>query len=138
MIPKARQPVQKDREAKRRSAAAGLVRAVAPRRFRGLRIVSIVFAGLLLWLALNVDHLRSFIQAYQERNYRRDSVEALRKQIADLNKQKDSLELGTFENEKSVREAFRLVRPGEKLILVSPEGKPTSGPATRERLGERQ
>jgi hypothetical protein len=46
-----------------------------------------------------------------------------------LTREKMSLELGLFENEKSVREAYRLVRPGERLILLSiDDGKTTATP----------
>jgi cell division protein FtsB len=93
------------------------------RRFPGLRSATLVMCGVLVWLILNVGSLRQFIAAYRQRNVQRDNVELVKEQIQELETQKQSLELGMFENEKSVREAYRLVRPGEKLILIKEEEK---------------
>lgn len=96
------------------------------RRFPGLRSATLVMLGVLVWLILNVGNLRQFIAVYRRRDLQRDNVEAVKEQIKELENQQRSLEMGMFENEKSVREAYRLVRPGEKLILIKDEE--TSGP----------
>lgn len=96
------------------------------RRFPGLQSATLVMLGVLVWLILNVGNLRQFIAVYRQRDLQRDNVEAVKEQIKELENQQRSLEMGMFENEKSVREAYRLVRPGEKLILIKDEE--TSGP----------
>jgi len=99
-------------------------------RFRGLRTATLVLAGILLLLAFNIGSLQRLIAANRERNTKRDSVEAAKLRLGELERQKRSLELGMFEREKSVREAYRLVRPGEKLILIPPAEEKTTGSTT--------
>jgi hypothetical protein len=96
-------------------------RPTIPFRFLGLRTATFLLLGCLVWLLLNIGSLRQFIRAYQDRNRERDKVEEVERRVAVLSREKLSLELGLFENEKSVREAYRLVRPGERLIVLSPE-----------------
>jgi len=95
-------------------------------RFRWLKTASLILLGLVIWLAFNIQSLRRFLHAYHMRNLQRANVEALREKVAQLRAQKESLEKGSFENEKAVREAYRLVRPGEKLILLAPETEESS------------
>jgi len=104
-------------------------------RFRGLRTATVVLIGILLLLVFNIGSLQRLITAYRERNTKRDSVEAAKLRLSELERQKRSLELGMFEREKSVREAYRLVRPGEKLILIPPEEEKTSGSTTHAAAG---
>lgn len=111
-------------------------RSTFTHRFRSLRIATLLLIGVLIWLGFNVGSLRQFINAYQQRNLQRDSVEAMREKVAKLEKRKRSLGLGMFENEKSVREDYRLVHPGEKLILLNPEEKRTSGSRTGSSVAE--
>jgi len=113
-----------------------LTRSSFTQRFRGLRVATLLLIAALVWLGLNVGSLRRFINTYQQRNLQRDSVETLREKVAELEEQKRSLELGMFDNEKSVREAYRLVHPGEKLILLNPEEKRTSDSATGSGVGK--
>jgi cell division protein FtsB len=118
-----------------RQTAVRLVRAVFPRRFRGLRTISLIAAALLGWLFLNQVSLQAFLKASRDRNAKADGVEALRKQIAELETRKHSLELGAFEVEKQAREQFHLIRPGEIIILTQGEDGPASHP---KRIGERE
>jgi cell division protein FtsB len=99
------------------------------RRFPGLRTATLALCGVLVWLVLNVGSLRQFIAAYRQRNIQHDEAEMMKDQVKELERQKQSLELEMFENEKSVREAYRLVRPGERLILIKEEER-SSGSAT--------
>jgi hypothetical protein len=101
-------------------------------RFRGLRAATFILAGCLLWLLVNIGSLRRFLEAYHVRNRERDRVEEINRQVAQLRREKMSLELGMFENEKSVRETYRLVHPGERLILLAGDEDKTSRPAERE------
>jgi len=94
--------------------------------FRGLRTLTLVLAGILIWFVFSYRGILQYLGARGRRNAQRDNVESVKEEIGELEKQKQSLELGMFENEKSVREAYRLVRPGENLIVISEEEQ-TSG-----------
>jgi len=86
-------------------------------------MVTVVVMGLLIWVLVSYRSILRFRVAYEGRNAQRDNVEWIKEQVGELEAQKQSLELGMFEIEKSVRESYRLVRPGEKMILIAEEEK---------------
>ena len=109
------------------SPASQPARSVVRIHFPGLRTLTLLLAGVLVLVLVNVGSLRRYFAARQQRNKIYDVVEAKKREVWDLERQKRSLELGMFENEKSVREGYRLVRPGERMIRLVPEESPTSG-----------
>lgn len=92
-------------------------------RFRGLGTAGIIVAvSLLVWIAINSTSLAAFLKAYRERNRTLDNVVGLRKRLIDLEGEKLSLKVGTFQTEKIARETLILVKPGEVLIRLDTPG----------------
>jgi cell division protein FtsB len=90
-------------------------------RLPGLRTIILVVCVLAAWVALNLRNLNRLYDAYQARNAQREELVNLRREVEELKALEASLEKDSFESEKSVRESYRLVRPGEQLILLTPE-----------------
>jgi len=94
--------------------------------FRGNRPIcylSLLLLGIILivWLSINRRNLRECLSSYRIRNRELAKVESYQKRIQDLREEKRLLESGMEENEIAVRERFRMVRPGERLVLVERE-----------------
>jgi len=109
------------------------VRSLFKHRLPGLRTIMLMLGGVLLLVLLNVGSLRRYVTARQQRNRIAEVVESKKESLRELERQKRSLELGMFENEKSVRESYRLLRPGERMILLVPEESKTSGTTAAKR-----
>lgn len=93
-------------------------------------IKSLAFCGILfgLWVAVNYQTLREFFQARQRRNETKLAVLDMERQYSSLEREKQALEAWGFPAEKAVRERFKMIRPGEKVILLEPEKTPTADP----------
>ena len=96
------------------------------RLFSGNRIVcylSLLLLGIIIiaWLAINRWNLQECIESYRLRNRELAKVKALKKRLEDYQEEKRLLETGMEENEIAVRNRFRMVRPGEHLVIVERE-----------------
>lgn len=89
-------------------------------RFRGLGTATLILVGILIWLAINMNAIVDCMKAYRLRNIAQDNLNKVTKEVRTLEGQKLSLKLGTFQNEKAARETYKLVKPGENLILLNP------------------
>ena len=81
----------------------------------GIGIVVVV------WLCINRRNLRECLECYETRNREMARVKALNKRLENLREEKNLLISGKVENEIAIRNRFRMVRPGEHLVLVERE-----------------
>ena len=93
---------------------------------RGNRLVcyiSLLVLGLIviLWLMINRWNLQECLENYKLRNRELAKVNALKKRLENLREEKRLLESGVEENEIAARNRFRMVKPGEHLVLVERE-----------------
>ena len=93
---------------------------------RGNRLVcyvSLLILGMvvILWLMFNRWNLQECLESYKLRNRELAKVNALKKRLENLREEKRLLESGVEENEIAVRNRFRMVKPGEHLVLVERE-----------------
>jgi len=79
--------------------------------------------ALAIWLTINRNNLRELFTAYQMRNKERAEVRVLEKSTLKMEEDKQYLLKGEFENEKVIRERYRMARPGERLIILREEQK---------------
>lgn len=84
-----------------------------------------------LWFAFNHETLQQYFEARVQRNENRREVGRLERQIADLEEEKRQLETFGFPAEKTIRERFKMARPGERIIILE---EPTR--ASRDEAGE--
>ena len=89
--------------------------------FFSLATLFFVFLALAIWLVFNHSNLLQFFHHYSERNKEIAEIKVLEKNILDLEEQKEILETGGFENEKIIRERYRMIKPGEKIVIVERE-----------------
>jgi cell division protein FtsB len=108
----AENPMPRGRTSKRRFTSI---------RLPGLRTIILIVCVLAAWVALNLRNLNRLYDSYQARNAQREELVNLRREVEELKTLEASLKKDSFESEKSVRESYRLVRPGEQLILLTPE-----------------
>ena len=79
--------------------------------------------ALAIWLTINRNNLRELFTAYQMRNKERAEVRVLEKSTIKMEEDKQYLIKGEFENEKVIRERYRMAKPGERLIILEEEQK---------------
>lgn len=77
------------------------------------------FAG--VWFAFNYSTLREYFEARRSRNGNKHDVQELERNFSALVKEKRQLEKWGFSAEKEIRERFKMIRPGEKIILIEPD-----------------
>lgn len=75
---------------------------------------------LAIWLGFNYSVLRDYFDARALRNENRRAVAELNRQVSSLLEEKAQLETWGFSAEKAIRERFKMIRPGEKVILLDP------------------
>ena len=88
--------------------------------FASLICLCIVLAS---WLFFNRNNMRELFTAYQMRNKERSEVRVLEKSIEKMDEDKKFLLKDDFENEKVIRERYRMAKPGERLIILREEQK---------------
>ena len=79
--------------------------------------------ALAIWLTINRNNLHELFTAYQMRNKERAEVRVLEKSTIKMEEDKQYLIKGDFENEKVIRERYRMAKPGERLIILKEEQK---------------
>jgi cell division protein FtsB len=94
--------------------------------FLGNRLIcylSLVLLGIVLivWLIVNRRNMQECIESYRVRNQELARVRALEKRLESLREEKRLLESETEENEIAARNQFRMIREGERLVLVERE-----------------
>lgn len=94
--------------------------------FLGNRLIcylSLVLLGIVLivWLIVNRQNMQECIESYRVRNRELARVRALEKRLESLREEKLLLESEVEENEIAVRNQFRMIREGERLVLVERE-----------------
>lgn len=84
----------------------------------------LVAASVLLaaWLAFNYGTLKEFFEARHLRNENRRQVSQLEQRYFHLVQEKRELEQLGFPAEKALRERFKMIKPGEKLIIIEAPG----------------
>ena len=87
----------------------------------GGNCTSIMGIIVIVWLTVNRRILSECFDSYRTRNREMAKVSALRKRLDDLREEKRLLESTATENEVVVRNRFRMVKPGEHLVLVERE-----------------
>jgi cell division protein FtsB len=80
-----------------------------------LAYLAVLFA---LWLAFNYDTLRDYFSSQTLMRQNQAEVAALESEHKRLNEENKQLEVGGFEAEKVIRERFKMVRPGERVIFI--------------------
>lgn len=80
------------------------------------------------WLAFNYDKLNEYFEARTRRNEVKRAVQTMDEQYAELAQQKRELEKWGFSAEKAIREQLKMVRPGERVILLEEPAPPKAGP----------
>ena len=85
--------------------------------------ISLLLLGIIVvvWLTVNRRNLKECFWSYRVRNRERAKVTALQKRLEILGEERHLLEGAENENEIVVRNRFRMVKPGEHLILVKRE-----------------
>lgn len=107
------------------SAARGIFRPVVLIRW------SVAAAALaVLWLVVNFPVLRDYFEARGRRNENKREVTQLERQLSGLEEEKRELDTWGFPAEKAVRERFKMIKPGEKVILLD-ETPTAPSPALR-------
>jgi len=76
---------------------------------------------LIIWLAVNRRNLQECVASHKMRNEEMAKVRALKARVDSLSEEKRLLESGIEENEIAARNRFRMVREGERLVLVERE-----------------
>jgi cell division protein FtsB len=94
--------------------------------FRSRRLFSFgsliyLFIILAIWLVLNRNNVRELFIAYQMCNRQLAEVRVLEKAIQKMEEERQFLIKGEFENEKVIRERYRMAKPGERLIILKEE-----------------
>lgn len=94
--------------------------------FRSRRVFSFgsliyLCIALAVWLVINRNNLRELFTAYQMRNREKAEVQVLEKSIKKMDEDKQYLLKTDFENEKVIRERYRMAKPGERLIILKEE-----------------
>lgn len=82
-----------------------------------------------IWLALNYTTLREFFEARHLRNDNRRQVSQLEQKYFQLVQEKRDLEQFGFPAEKAIRERFKMIRPGEKLMIIETPDSSADKPA---------
>ncbi len=86
--------------------------------YTGLLLMAII---VIVWLVVNRRNLNECFVSYRIRNREVAKVNALQSRLENLSQEKCLLEGAENENEVVVRNRFRMVKPGEHLILVERE-----------------
>lgn len=102
----------------------GLARLLRPFAW-ARRIVYVVILAA-LWLALNANAVTDFLAARIQRNENKRSVIELEREFSELSDEKRALESGGFPAEKAIRERFKMIRPGERIIVLESPPEPLS------------
>lgn len=71
-----------------------------------------------LWLALNYEGLKEYFEARARRNEVRQTVEAMDRQYSQLLQEKHELEQWGFTAERAIRERLKMIRPGERVLMI--------------------
>ena len=80
--------------------------------------VVVVFGLALLWVIANVPALQEFRSAQETRDAEHAKTAELQTEIADLTKRKSRFDKGPDEMEREIRERYKMVKEGERLIEV--------------------
>ena len=78
------------------------------------------------WLALNANTVTDFLAARIQRNENKRSVIELERRFSELSDEKRALESLGFPTEKAIRERFKMIRPGERIIVLEDPAQPSS------------
>jgi cell division protein FtsB len=94
--------------------------------FKGSRLicyVSLVLTGVIMivWLTINRSNVQECLKSHRIRNREMAKVKSLKKHLEDLREEKQQLEGGKDANELAVRNRFRMIKPGEHLVLIEHE-----------------
>ena len=81
----------------------------------GLCLILALVVG---WLFLNRQNIQELIYNYHLRHKVLSETQVLEKDIEKLTQQKTDLIKGDFESERLLREQFKMVLPGERLIVI--------------------
>lgn len=71
------------------------------------------------WVAFNFVTLSEYIEARNRRNHTRREVRSLEADYSRLVTQKQELETWGFAAEKALRERYKMVKPGENVLLLN-------------------
>ncbi|MBN1517578.1 hypothetical protein JXA32_13530 [Candidatus Sumerlaeota bacterium] len=97
------------------SARKGLWRFISPVEI--LVVLLVVFC----WILYNIPALDEHRQARSELEFQKTKVERLETDIRELKQDLNGIENGPFNDEKAIRERYRMVKPGERLIHLELE-----------------
>ena len=95
-----------------------------PRPFTVIKWLVYVIVPVIFWMGLNFDTLRRYFAERALMRHNADEVARLEKEFGGLTDEKRKLEQGGFPAEKAVRERFKMVKPGEKVIFLEENPEP--------------
>ena len=102
----------------------GLARLLRPIAWARRLVYVVILAA--LWLALNANTVTDFLAARIQRNENKRSVIELERKSSELSDEKRALESWGFPTEKAIRERFKMIRPGERIIVLESPPEPSS------------
>ncbi len=76
-----------------------------------------------VWFAVNHPSLSAYRASQSLLNRNKAEVHQMEEEFARLGDEKHQLEVGGFSTEKAIRERFKMVKPGEKVIFIEPESE---------------
>lgn len=91
-----------------------------PRPLLFLRWVFLAVGVAGLWLALNYEGLKDYFEARARRNEVRQTVETMDRQYSQLLQERHELEQWGFTAERAIRERLKMIRPGERVLMIEP------------------
>jgi len=106
--------------------------AIPPRLFAGKRYLffkALAFGvvAISVWLLINVNNLREYVDTYNKRNEELQQIQTLEQRIGVLQKERLGLQTSGFELERRVREQWPMKRPGEHVMYLRAEdSEPTT------------
>jgi len=116
----------------------------SPPSFAIIKWIVYVTIPAVVWFGVNYQTLRNYLSSQNGLDQNKIEVAKLEKEYKKLQLEKRQLETGGFSTEKTIRERFKMVRPGERVIFIEPtpgdssaETKSTA-PAVINRIPEKE
>jgi len=83
-----------------------------------LRTAIFILLLAIVWILYHVPELNHYLVVRDQRDAQRNKVEALEREISSLN---TKLQRGPYEDERALRERYKMVKPGERMIQIEVE-----------------
>ncbi len=101
-----------------------------PRPFALAKWAAYLFVPLVLWMGINFDTLREFLNSRAQMRRNAEEVSKLEGEYARLMAEKTKLASGGFPAEKAIRERFKMALPGEKVIYIEEPTRYSDAPTS--------